>query len=450
MKSSVFKTSVIGLLSLSIAFSAMAQSGRPTQNVPVQKEAPKKTQQSDAERKEIPAGKAEAPDPDAIQLDTTLVTVPVIASDRNGLYIADLKAAELTIYEDGAKQEVAYFATVKEPFHVVLIIDTSASSIDKMREIQRGAVAFVEQLQAADRVQVISFDSEVRVLTDFTSDRAKLKPAIESTSPGGDSRVYDAFHQAMISLSVVRRDRRAIVFFTDGVDRTSLASRYDENLREVEESGVIVYPIRYDTRADVEALLRQQQGRGQIPDIGVILRRPPRGTTPPTNPGGGSPIPDDRTGGGRLPTGLPLPPVITNRPRRDPNPNDPRYPSDPYDPRNRLPNDPNGRNPNDPNEPRVGRSDNMTDAMLDNLYRTADQYLNDLALKSGGRLHRADTLFSLPDAFAKIAAELRTQYALGYYSTNSKRDGSYRKIQVKTSRKNIIIRARPGYQAQSS
>ena len=70
-------------------------------------------------------------------------------------------------------------------------------------------------------------------------------------------------------------------------------------------------------------------------------------------------------------------------------------------------------------------------------------------MKSGGRLHRADTLVFLPSAFAKIAAELRTQYALGYYPTNARRDGSYRKIQVKTSRKNVVIRARPGYQAQN-
>jgi Mg-chelatase subunit ChlD len=456
MKSPVFKSSMIVWLFFSIMFAAMAQSGRRTQNVPVQREAPKKTPQSEAEVKQSPVNKAEAPDPDAIKLDTTLVTVPVIASDRNGLYIPDLKAAEFTIYEEGVKQEVAYFATVKEPFHVVLIIDTSGSSRQALNQIQRAAVTFVDQLQTADRMQIISFDSEVRVLTNFTNDRPKLKQAIESTSPGGDSRVYDAFHQAVVSLTPVRRDRRAIVFFTDGVDHTSLSSRYDDNIRDVEESGIIVYPIRYETRAEVEAIIREQKSRGQVPDIGVILKRPPA-TTPPTTPGGGSPIPDRGT---RLPGGLPIPPVIINR---SPYPNDRRYPNprNPNDPNNRYPNDPGTRNPNDPgdpsnrypndpSQPRDGRPDNTTTLMLDTLYRTADQYLNDLSVKSGGKLHRADTLISLPDAFAKIAAELRTQYALGYYPTNSKRDGSYRKIQVKTSRKNTVIRARPGYQAQSS
>ena len=85
--------------------------------------------------------------------------------------------------------------------------------------------------------------------------------------------------------------------------------------------------------------------------------------------------------------------------------------------------------------------------MLDNAYRIADEYLNDLAEKSGGKLHRADTLLSLPAAFAQIAGELRTQYSLGYYPSNTKRDGSYRRIEVRTTRKEVVIRARPGYRA---
>jgi len=87
--------------------------------------------------------------------------------------------------------------------------------------------------------------------------------------------------------------------------------------------------------------------------------------------------------------------------------------------------------------------------MLDNLYLMADGYLKDLADRSGGQLYRADTVSVLPQAFAAIAAELRTQYLLGYYPTNREHDGAYRKIQVKTSRKDIAIRARPGYRART-
>ncbi|HKP85105.1 MAG TPA: VWA domain-containing protein, partial [Blastocatellia bacterium] len=79
----------------------------------------------------------------------------------------------------------------------------------------------------------------------------------------------------------------------------------------------------------------------------------------------------------------------------------------------------------------------------------ADRYLEDLAMKSGGKLHRADTLVSLPAAFAQIAAELRTQYSLGYYSANAARDDKYRKIKVSVNRKDVVIRARPGYRVST-
>jgi VWFA-related protein len=87
--------------------------------------------------------------------------------------------------------------------------------------------------------------------------------------------------------------------------------------------------------------------------------------------------------------------------------------------------------------------------MLDALFKTADSYLNELARKSGGKLTRADTLDSLPAAFKEIAAELRTQYAIGYYPSNPVKNGGYRKIKLSTTRQGASVRARPGYSAVS-
>ena len=86
---------------------------------------------------------------------------------------------------------------------------------------------------------------------------------------------------------------------------------------------------------------------------------------------------------------------------------------------------------------------------MDNLYLMADSYLRDVADRSGGQVYHADNVGALPQAFAAIADELRTQYLLGYYPTNRDHDGAYRKIQVKTLRRDIAVRARPGYRARS-
>ena len=68
------------------------------------------------------------------------MTVPVIATDRNGIYAADLRKEDFNLSEDGTKQEIAFYATVSAPFHVVLMLDTSASAQEKLGEIVRRRV----------------------------------------------------------------------------------------------------------------------------------------------------------------------------------------------------------------------------------------------------------------------------------------------------------------------
>lgn len=402
-----------------------------------------------------------AQDIETIKIDTNLVTVPVIATDANGVYVGDLRQDEFVISEDGVPHKIAFFGKVSMPFHVVLLIDTSSSTQDKLRLIQQAAVTFVEQLQPADRVKVVSFDDTVRDLNDFTNNRETLRAAIYGTRPGSGTKVYDAIE---LALNTIRRiqGRKAIVLFSDGMDWHSDNATFASTVRWLDEEGVIVYPIRYDTRATTERLAREQAGQPQLPTLDVI-RRPPSGTTAPTFPGG-DPIPT--TGGGQPrtgPFGLPTADEILRRRREEerrreedrasrPGAGIPDRPPDRV-PERRLPGIPGTRRTDDPpttttTTPRS--SDDSIGRMLDLAYSTADQYLQTLAEKTGGRLLRADSIESLPDAFARIAAELRTQYMLGYYPLNKERDEKYRKIKVSSVRKGVVIRARPGYLASAA
>src|SRR5688500_17438765 len=121
---------------------------------------------------------------EVVKTDTNLVTVPVIAVNIDGVYVPDLSQTEFGIEEDGVKQAVSFIATVSEPFHVVLMLDTSASTREKLRLIRSAAIAFVDQLQTGDKVKVISFDDRVRDHNEFTGDRSVLRSAINRTEPG--------------------------------------------------------------------------------------------------------------------------------------------------------------------------------------------------------------------------------------------------------------------------
>jgi len=286
------------------------------------------------------------------------------------------------------------------------------------------------------------------------------KNAIYSTRPGEGTKVYDAVE---LALNTIRRiqGRKAIVIFTDGMYWHSDNATFNSNVRWLDEEGVVVYPIRYDTRATTEQLAREQANEPtQLPTIGVI-RQTPNGGTAPTfpsdDPTPGSGSSRNRTG----PFGLPTAEEIMRRRReeerrRPPDPNEPLPdPSAPV-PERRVPGIPGSRPETIPGTTTSTRTtsrrgpDDSIGRMLDLAYATADSYLQTLADKTGGRLLRADTLESLPDAFAKIAAELRTQYLLGYYPSNKERDERYRKIKVIAARKDVIIRARPGYLATTA
>lgn len=397
---------------------------------------------------------------DVLKISTDLVTVPVIATTAAGNYVPDLRQEEFEISEDGVQQQVAFFATVSAPFHVVLVLDTSASTNEKLGMIRRSAIAFVEQLQPGDRVKVISFDDKIRDLSEFTNDRARLRSAINQTESGQGTKLYDAMELALSSTQPIQ-GRKAIVLFTDGVDWHSDRATFDGTLHWLDEGGALVYAIRYDTRQETELIAREQANdvTPQLPTIDVI-RTPPSGTTAPTFPGE-DPLPTTGTRERSGPFGLPTAAEIMRRRREDERRRDSER-TDGNFPTHRIPDPPRGsENPDrrypSPSEPggrtdpnpsrRTRRQDDSISAMLDRLYLTADSYLGALVDKSGGRLVRADTLSSLPDAFAKIAAELRTQYAVGYYPTNKTKDGKYRKIKVGTSRKSVAVRARPGYRA---
>src|SRR6476620_8515974 len=102
---------------------------------------------------------AEQEQVETVKIDTNLVLVPVAASTADRKNIPDLRQDEFTVTEDGVKQQIALFATKRLPVNVVLLLDTSAITKDKLALMQAAAVAFVEKLDSGDRVKVISFDS---------------------------------------------------------------------------------------------------------------------------------------------------------------------------------------------------------------------------------------------------------------------------------------------------
>jgi len=190
--------------------------------------------------------RCDAGEDDVVRVNTVLVSLPVIVSDREGRYVPNLRADDFQILEDGVEQQISHFATVEAPFTVALLLDTSGSARLRLREMQEAAASFVEGLRPGDKVALISFGQKVELLAGPTNDRDLLRRAIEGVPLGNSTPLYDAVDFVLRRVFDGVDGRKAVVLLSDGLDNGSAAATYLGNMHDAEESEVLIYPVQYD------------------------------------------------------------------------------------------------------------------------------------------------------------------------------------------------------------
>ncbi len=267
-----------------------------------------------------------------------VVSLSVTVTDASGRYVTDLTPEQIGVYEDGAKQDTAYFNRTNVPIALALLLDTSASMEGKMATAKEAAAGFARHLRPQDLGQLIGFADRVEVLQPFTGDRAALEHAIGRTAAGGSTKLFEALYVALKELKKIRAAteqdirRQAIVVFTDGEDTASLVG-FDDLLDLTRRSETAVYAIALRSPQEIEA----------------------------------------RT------------------------------------------------------------------------YAITDYSLRQLAQQTGGRAFFPTRTEDLAGTYGQIAAELASQYVVGFVSTNTKRDGAWRRLAVRVDREGATARTRLGY-----
>ena len=272
-----------------------------------------------------------------LSVDVDRVNVLFTVSDGKGRFVRSLAKGDFSVFEDDRPQNISNFSTEANlPLNIAFLIDSSGSVRDKIRfEKQAAARFFAAALRPGkDKAFVMSFDTRIELLQDYTDDPALLSGAVQKIIPGGSTSLYDAISEAVVRRLADQSGRKVIVVLSDGMDNTSHIS-LAKTLEAAQKNDVIIYTI----------------------------------------------------------------------------------------------------------------STNAIDLSDSRDRKTGDANLNELAKETGGRALFPSTIEALTRSFLRVCDELRSQYSLAYGPTNTKRDGTYRRIRIVTGGKHYTVRCRHGYYA---
>lgn len=175
--------------------------------------------------------------------DAELKTALVRLTDINNRAIAGLEAKDFEVLENGTSREIVSVERSTAPFNLVLLLDVSGSVENYVNFIRKAARSFVGTVDKNDRVSIVIFNEDVKVLSKFTTDKGKLSESLDTFDAGGGTAYYDALAYTVAdTLRPLKGERTAVVILTDGDDNRSFLA-FDSLLGSIQESGSLIYPL---------------------------------------------------------------------------------------------------------------------------------------------------------------------------------------------------------------
>ncbi len=169
--------------------------------------------------------------------------VNVRVTDIMGRAVSGLQAKDFAVTENNSETEVLKVETSNAPFNLVLLLDVSGSVEEYIDFIRKAARNFLDTASEKDRIAIVIFSDDVKVLSDFTTDRKHLSESLDTFDAGGGTAYYDALAFSMVdTLKPFRGGSTAIVILSDGDDNRSFLP-FDALTDGIGESGVLMYPL---------------------------------------------------------------------------------------------------------------------------------------------------------------------------------------------------------------
>jgi Ca-activated chloride channel family protein len=184
-----------------------------------------------------------SPDPDYEELEIEFVELYTSAFDRNGRPVQSLEQKDVTIVEDGVKQEIVRFERVTDlPIHTAVALDISASMTDSLEKARDAALQyFQETVQPRDRAALVTFNDRPTLNVKFTNNKTTLAGGLAGMKAERGTSLYDTVIFSLYYFTGIK-GQRALLLVSDGKDESSRFT-YEDAVDYARRAGVTIYAI---------------------------------------------------------------------------------------------------------------------------------------------------------------------------------------------------------------
>jgi VWFA-related protein len=185
-----------------------------------------------------------------IRAGTQLVVLPTSVTDQHGRPIEGLSSADFIVLDSGKRRPVQVDTEESglAPIALVTLIQTSDISLSALGKIRKVGTMIPDAVVGANgESAVVTFDSQVKLLCDFTPDADAISRAFEDLKPADNNggRMIDAVDESLRMLAKRRQDTRAIIVIVgESRDRGS-EGKLADLLAKLRNRGVAIYSLTY-------------------------------------------------------------------------------------------------------------------------------------------------------------------------------------------------------------
>jgi VWFA-related protein len=336
-----------------------------------------------------PAAFADTP---TIHVQTNFVEVPFIVKDKKGRQVPGLTWRDVRVYENGLRQQMALFTVDPFPLSVALVIDQSLT-VDNMAKVNNALGALQGAFTPYDEVAVFTYNNGPRMRTDFTAGQSPRLNFVldQSRTTGRDAIWADTSGPMSQNINLNNGAQSYIDPNTNSTHGRSLSNQQNVP-REVHTLNDAILEA---------AIATSKAGKGRRRVVYVIS--------------------DGKEYGSKAKYKEVVKYLQTNKIAV-------------Y-----------GTLVGDSSLPVVGYLDKIHLPLM-----MRDTVLPAYAADTGGQFDAQFRQKGIEDSFAKIAAEVRNQYTVGYYTHQPFIDGKFRSLEVKVLRPDLQVIAKKGYYPTAS